>query len=210
MQSGDEYEYIAPYYDTILRTLLKPVRTAICRIAQRERFDNILDLCCGTGEQCLMLARLGFRVSGVDLSPAMLEVARRKSPSSIAYFEGNAASLHFEDNAFDCVIISFALHEKERSTRGAIIREVERVLGEGGKFLVADYLSPLSLKEKIGHMAIDRVERLAGELHYRSYREYMNSGALQALIGDSGAEAITSRRFFMGTTGLLMTRWPNR
>lgn len=98
---------------------------------------RILDLGCGTGIVARVLReRLGggARITGYDLSPQMLEVARRLGPD-IEWREGNAMSLPFEDNAFDLVLCQQMLQFVP--DRIAALGEVRRVLAPGGRFLVS-------------------------------------------------------------------------
>ena len=86
-----------------------------------------------------MLAKAGIEVSGIDLSPAMLGVARAKSPPNVSYFLGNAEDLPFGSGSFDCVTISLALHEMAHETRMKMTGEILRVLTPDGKLIVFDY-----------------------------------------------------------------------
>lgn len=131
LPSSDEYQWIAPFYDPMISPFMLPIRREVCRLAQAHDFKNILDLCSGTGEQCILLDRRGFRVTGVDLSPAMIAVARRKSPERIKYYQEDAANLPFKEGSFDCVTSTLALHEKDFQTRRRILGEARRVLAPG-------------------------------------------------------------------------------
>ena len=68
---------------------------------------SILDVGAGTGVFSIPLARRGFSVTHVDISPAMLEIARRKASGldTISFVEGNATDLsRFPDASFDLVL----------------------------------------------------------------------------------------------------------
>jgi len=77
---------------------------------------EVLDLCCGTGDLAINLARLGQNVMvvvGIDYSQPMLELANIKVASSaggrqVSFLYGDAAALPFPESSFDCVGISFA------------------------------------------------------------------------------------------------------
>jgi ubiquinone/menaquinone biosynthesis C-methylase UbiE len=90
-----------------------------------EGVDTILDVGAGTGAFSIPLARRGFSVTHLDLSPAMLEVARQKARDmkNIRLIEGNAADLsQFADSSFDLVLnmdgaVSFCGSEAEQAIR---------------------------------------------------------------------------------------------
>jgi len=90
-----------------------------------EGVDTILDVGAGTGAFSIRLARRGFSVTHLDLSPAMLQVARQKAQDveNIRLIEGNAADLsQFTDSSFDLVLnmdgaVSFCGSEAEQAIR---------------------------------------------------------------------------------------------
>lgn len=90
-----------------------------------------LDLCCGHGIVARALAAAGAEVTGVDFSPAMLEIARR-SVSDVRFVEGDAMALPFEDASFDAVIIGFGMPHVPDPR--AAMAEVRRVLKSDGRF----------------------------------------------------------------------------
>lgn len=206
-RSEDEYEHMAPFYDAIVDPFLNPVRREICRIARAERFESILDLCCGTGRQAIMLARSGFSVTGVDLSPAMLEVARKKSTKGLNFYLEDAANLHFKSNFFDCVMISFALHEKEPHIRNEIMKEARRVLAGDGRMIIVDYLAPFSRKSSLGLKLIAMAEWLAGRRHYANFKSYVESGATDRLLLYHNLEPVRAQRYLLDSTALIEAKW---
>lgn len=102
---------------------------------------NCLDLCCGTGDLSGILKK-GFtnsKVTGVDFSKNMLEIAKRKHPG-IEFLEADITNLPFEDESFDLCIISFGLRNVENID--AALKEIYRVLKHGGVFINIDLGKP--------------------------------------------------------------------
>ncbi len=109
------------------------------RLARVQRGERALDLCCGTGDIALELARRGARVVGVDFSAPMLGVARRRAQSG-AFVRGDALRLPFPDRAFDVVTIGYGL--RNLASFEAALREMNRVLRPGGRLLILDFGKP--------------------------------------------------------------------
>ncbi|MBK9123960.1 MAG: class I SAM-dependent methyltransferase [Chloroflexi bacterium] len=98
---------------------------------------RILDMACGTGAVTIEFAhRLGkeSRIVGYDISPEMLEVARRKwSFTGIDWQLGDVSQLPFQDGSFDIVTCHFAL--MFFPDRVGALKEMYRVLAPGGQLL---------------------------------------------------------------------------
>jgi SAM-dependent methyltransferase len=98
---------------------------------------RVLDLACGNGHNTRRLARLGARVTGVDLSDGLIAASRareEREPLGIAYHVADAAHLEMlADGAFDLVACQMALMDIPDAA-GAI-REAGRVLRAGGRFV---------------------------------------------------------------------------
>ena len=104
--------------------------------------DMVLDVCCGTGATTAPIARMvgTGKVTGVDLSPDMMDRAKTKvSGLNAEFVRASIASLPFADNSFDKAFISYALHEMPDDIRQAGLKEIHRVLKPGGRFLALDY-----------------------------------------------------------------------
>ncbi len=82
----------------------------------QDRPARILDICCGTGDLAITIAKLAQyspEITGADYSQPMLEIAAAKASSStwaenIRFINADVARLPFADNHFDCIGISFA------------------------------------------------------------------------------------------------------
>ncbi len=93
-----------------------------------------LDAACGTGRHARRLVELGHTVAGIDLTPEMLERARRNVPE--ASFEvADLRALPFADASFQTAVCGLALaHLPELD---AAIAELSRVLGAGGRLIIS-------------------------------------------------------------------------
>lgn len=100
---------------------------------------DVLDVGCGTGAIALLLAEMGHRVTGLDISEAMLEKAREKATPldlSAEFKCGDAEELPFEDGTFDAVVgrhVLWTLPNPEKA-----VAEWERVLRPGGRVIIID------------------------------------------------------------------------
>ncbi len=91
------------YDEMFVPTLFQQWGAIIPDIARMKPGESVLDVACGTGVlACAALDRVGARgrVAGLDPSPDMLSVARRKS-ARIEWREGRAESIPFPDGNFD-------------------------------------------------------------------------------------------------------------
>ncbi len=101
---------------------------------------QILDVCCGTGDIAIALNTKGCNITGLDFSPAMLEVAKKKCPKEIKWVEGNAMQLPFDDNSFDGACISFGLRNTPDYRQ--VLLEMKRVVKPGGTIACLDSFVP--------------------------------------------------------------------
>ncbi len=129
----------APVYNPTHGWTLPKRRVARLALGLRPG-DRVLDVACGTGLNFPHLRELvGARgqVVGIDLSPGMLDIARRliatRGWKNVDTHEADAAQLPFPDESFDKVICSFALNIIP--DYGRAIGEVKRVLVPGGRFV---------------------------------------------------------------------------
>lgn len=102
---------------------------------------RILDLCCGSGQTTQFLVQYSQQVTGLDASPLSLKRAQNNVPQA-SYVEAFAESMPFEDNQFDIVHTSVALHEMQPNQLQQILQEVYRVLKPSGTFTLIDLHSP--------------------------------------------------------------------
>jgi demethylmenaquinone methyltransferase/2-methoxy-6-polyprenyl-1,4-benzoquinol methylase len=140
---GQLFETIAPRYDLIndLQSfgLHRRWKKLLVKMAAVQPGEKALDLCCGTGDIASLLEKAGADVTGLDFSPAMLEIARRRA-SGVEWMTGDVLSLPFPDRSFDIVSIGYGLRNLESWERG--LEEMARVARPGGRLLVLDFGKP--------------------------------------------------------------------
>jgi demethylmenaquinone methyltransferase/2-methoxy-6-polyprenyl-1,4-benzoquinol methylase len=104
--------------------------------------QTALDLCTGTGKlahELLPFVGPSGRVVGVDFSPAMLELARRREPR-VEFRLGDVTQLGEADGSVDAVTIGFGL--RNLIDREAALREMFRVLRPGGRLVILEFAPP--------------------------------------------------------------------
>ena len=142
-----KYKVLSYFYDLVELFFSNPEtnpRHGLARLIPNEDL-RILDVCFGTGNSTLRVARNNGnnRITGVDLSEEMLQVARRKLRKeglpNVTTFRMDALNMEFGDESFDIATSSFGLHEMEYPVMKSILKEMNRVLKKDGKLYLVDY-----------------------------------------------------------------------
>jgi len=142
---------VAKRYD-----LLNSVMTAGLHHSWRKRAvdraevspgDSVLDVCCGTGDLALELAKQVSpqgHVVGCDFSEPMLDLAREKAlqhnVDGVRFEWADALSLPYDAGRFDAVTVGFGVRNLADLDRG--LREMARVLRPGGRLVVLEITQP--------------------------------------------------------------------
>lgn len=192
-----EWAWFARYYDTVTRPMRR-LRREVVEAVGVVPSARILDVATGTGEQALAFAARAAEVIGLDMSEAMLAIARRKPrPPNLEFVLGDAARLPYPDGRFDICCISFALHEMPPSIRDRVVREMARVTRPGGVLAIVDYALPP------GRIARMIVPRLVGLYERPYYAEFVRSD-VAALLESVGVTTRTERRALWGNARILV------
>jgi ubiquinone/menaquinone biosynthesis C-methylase UbiE len=134
------WEREAPTYDRRMgffeRVLFGDGREWVCSRAHGE----VLEVAVGTGRNFPFYPE-GVRLTGLDLSPAMLEIARKKADElglDADLREGDAQELPFPDASFDAVVCTLSLCNIPDDRRA--VAEMKRVLRPRGRLLLLDHV----------------------------------------------------------------------
>jgi SAM-dependent methyltransferase len=141
---------------------------------------QILDLACGFGRHANRLATLGHHVTGIDLTPGFLELARKDAEARglrVDYQQGDMREIDF-DQAFDHVLLLFTAFGYFSDDENAnVLQRIGKALRKGGKFvcdvpnrdvILKGYL-PYIVMEKNSDLMIDRndFDSLSGRMYNR-------------------------------------------
>lgn len=125
--------------------------------------NKVLDVACGTGDVTFRLHKMfpEARITGLDLSPGMLWVAKGKlewwdaeTQKLITFIEGDSLNMPFPDDTFDMVTVAYGVRNFERLEDG--YREMLRVLKPGGVLCVIELSEPTNSLIKRGYRMYSR------------------------------------------------------
>lgn len=165
--------------------------------------DTVLDVACGPGLVVAAFARVGRHVTGIDLTPAMIDRARAlvagHGLGNVTLTVGDVLPLPYGDGAFSVVVSRFAFHHFPGPA--AVLREMRRVCRPGGRVVVADAV-PDSTKAAV----FNRMEKLRDPSHVRA----LSLSELIGLFADAGLSdpAVTRYQLEAELDGLLSRSYP--
>jgi ubiquinone/menaquinone biosynthesis C-methylase UbiE len=118
-----------------------------------------LEVACGPGAISRALAGKVGQVSGVDLTPAMVEKARAEAAAAgidnVEFSVGDAAALQLKDASFDGAVNRFSFHHIPAPQR--VLEEMARVVRPGGLVVVSDLLTDEDAEAQAWHQEIERL-----------------------------------------------------
>jgi demethylmenaquinone methyltransferase/2-methoxy-6-polyprenyl-1,4-benzoquinol methylase len=130
---------------------------------------HVLDVATGTGLVATELLARGFRFTGLDRSPEMLALARRRFGTRVALVEGSADALPFEDASFDHLTFTYLLRYVDDPE--ATLTELARVVRPGGTIASLEFGVPRSLARPLWELYVRVGLPLAGVVLRRGWRE---------------------------------------
>jgi SAM-dependent methyltransferase len=145
----ENYDRLANEYANHLADELrhKPLdRELLARIARETKEQGeVCDLGCGPGHIGRYLHDLGANVFGLDLSPSMVEQARRLNPG-IGFREGNMLGLDIPAKTLAGIVAFYAIVNLPRENLTQVFREMFRVLRPGGLLLIAFHIGDKAIR----------------------------------------------------------------
>ena len=174
----------------------------------KPNHSNILDVCTGTGDIAIMLAKKfpNASITALDFSLEMLKIAKIKSKNSnINFINQNALDMPFLDNSFDLCTISFGLRNLPDIT--AAIKEIHRILATNGELLIIDlgkpkmnWLYPLILDKVIPFLGkIFHENKYPYQYLVESQKDFPSPQNLSKVLQSVGFADTKIRNFLFGT-----------
>jgi len=160
---------------------------------------RVLEVATGPGYVAMGFAAVCGEVIGVDVTDAMLLIARQhgaeRGLTNLRFQEGNAAALDFDDGEFDVVVCRYAFHHFERPER--VLAEMVRVCRSGGTVAVEDAIVS-EHPERAAYQ--NRFENLCDPSHTRAL-------PLTELLREFAASGLEVERVLTGHLTLEVEQW---
>ena len=132
-----DYSKLSEYYEVLEGGKIDETNLFLEKILKKYKTDNVLDFTCGTGAQTLYLAKHGYNVIGIDISPAMLKIAKQKAKEAklkVRFYKGDMRSSEF--GTFNAVITIFnAIGHLSKPEFEKTIRNVGSNLKKDGLYI---------------------------------------------------------------------------
>ena len=178
----------------------------------KPNHSNILDVCTGTGDIAIMLAKKfpNASITALDFSLEMLKIAKIKSKNlNINFINQNALDMPFLNNSFDLCTISFGLRNLPDIT--AAIKEIHRVLATNGELLIIDLGKPKM--NWLYPLILDKVIPILGKIFHEnkypyqylveSQKDFPSPQNLSKVLQSVGFADTKIRNFLFGTITVL-------
>jgi demethylmenaquinone methyltransferase/2-methoxy-6-polyprenyl-1,4-benzoquinol methylase len=218
----DMFDRISPSYDRM--NLLMSMgrdgrwRRLGVRASRAQPGDAALDVCCGTGDFAVELRRAvgpSGRVVGLDFSPQMLAVARRKC-SAVEWQQGDALALPFADGEFAAACVGFGVRNLSDHRRG--FAEMARVVRPGGRVVCLEMSTPPAPIRPFSQLWTDHGVPVLGRIvahdpeAYRylpaSVHRFPSAPELAEIMREAGLVDVGYRRLMMGVVALHVGKVP--
>lgn len=190
-------------YDALLSLTLDEDRHKGALIEQAAITPGhaVLDLGCGTGTLTRMIkvAHPAASVTGLDLDPEALGIARRKAADAgldLAFVQGSATAPPLEPGSFDRVLTSLVLHHLRREQKQQALSAVWSLLRPGGELHVADWGRPQDALMKLAFLPVRILDGFAPT------RDNVR-GNLPALLREAGFADVAETRHARTVYGTL-------
>jgi len=216
------FSFLAARYDSVVR-VLSFGRDAKWKEILVDSLPSLscpscLDIGCGTGDLSFSVAHRFPRakVTGLDLTPAMIKVAETKNKySNVTLTVQDMCELGFKNESFDIVTAGYAVRNAPDLNK--TLREIIRVLKPGGTFAILDFSKPTNkLLQGVEYSVLSLWGTFCGVIIYgnsgafesipKTLDRFPDDRELETILRKLHFQQIESRYFFLGITRLVLCR----
>jgi SAM-dependent methyltransferase len=176
------YDTVAESYAELVPPLFKKDilgRAMLAAFAEQVKADGnapVADIGCGPGHVTAHLAELGLAASGIDLSPRMVEIARRTWPQ-LRFEVGTMTSLDLPDEGLGGIVAWWSILHTPPEQLPVVFAEFHRILAAGGRFLTGFH---------VGNETRHLTQAYGHAVEYDSYR--LPPDGVTELLVEAGLE----------------------
>jgi len=173
--------------------------------------DKTLDIGCGTGTLAILCAEKGALMTGLDISPHMLDIAREKIQERgladrIQLIEMSTTEMDkaFNDETFDKIVGTLVFSELYPDEQKYALAEAYRTLKKGGLIIIADEIKPDSLAKRVFQSLVRiplvMITYIVTQTSTKALKD------VNSLLTDAGFRIIYQERTFLDSFGLYVAR----
>jgi SAM-dependent methyltransferase len=192
MRENKDHWYDGRFYDLIIAPHQDELFVRVKEIVKPH--STVLDVGCGTGRMAFQLADKCKQIDGVDLSRRNIDVAITKlakhPAENIAFYHSDIFKFLGEtSNRYDYAVLTYVVHEMDKSLRQAILAELAKAAHE---IIIIDYLAPQP--RTFGGFMNDLIEYVGGPDHYSNFNSFIASDGLSGLAKTAGLSIVKEVR----------------
>jgi SAM-dependent methyltransferase len=150
---------------------------------------RLIDIGCGSGYAAAMAAALGATVTGIDITPELIEIARERVPGA-EFVTGGMDDLPFASESFDAAVGFNAFQFAEDP--GQAVREAARVIKPGGVVAATTFAEPARNQSTALHLALEPLRGAAPGAPAHLPYGLSNPGGLERLLAEASLEPVES------------------
>jgi len=154
--------------------------------------EQVLDVACGTGHASLAIARTlpSGRVTAVDLSPGMLDQARKKAAATgirnVEFIERDMQNLGFSAGVFDAAVCAFGIFFVE--DMDAQLSHIVTAIKPGGKIMITSFLE--NYFHPLKDLMVKRLEAYGVQMPPQTWKRIANEAGCRQLFEKAGLKNI--------------------
>lgn len=173
--------------------------------------DKVLEIGCGTGTLAILCAEKGASVTGFDISPHMLDIAKKKIQEKnltdgLQLKQMGAIEMDkaFDNETFDKIVSTLVFSELYSDEQKYISWQAYRVLKHGGLVIVADEIKPNSLAKRILQLLVRIPLMVITYILTQTSTKALKN--ITSLLTDAGFEIVYHKKSHFDSFGLCVAR----